>query len=50
MKDATADYSDEEMHAALAVKLPNYASAVVTTKEIIASLASPWNARGSAVS
>jgi ureidoacrylate peracid hydrolase len=38
VKDATADYSDEEMHAALDVNLPNYASAVVTTDEIIGSI------------
>src|SRR5512144_909124 len=30
VKDATADYSDQEMHAALGVNIPNYASAVVT--------------------
>jgi nicotinamidase-related amidase len=29
VKDATADYSDEEMHAALDVNIPNYASAIV---------------------
>src|SRR6266545_1895513 len=29
VKDATADYSDEEMHAALDVNLPNYATAIV---------------------
>ena len=40
VKDATADYSDEEMHAALDVNIPNYASAIVTTKEIIDSIAS----------
>src|SRR6201984_1980164 len=34
VKDATADYSDEEMHAALEVNIPNYASAIVTTTEI----------------
>jgi hypothetical protein len=28
VKDATADYSHEEMHAALAVNIPNYASAI----------------------
>lgn len=28
-KDATASYSDEEMHAALDVYIPNYASAIV---------------------
>jgi isochorismate hydrolase len=40
VKDATADYSDEEMHAALEVNLPNYADAIVTTNEIVASLSS----------
>jgi ureidoacrylate peracid hydrolase len=35
VKDATADYSDEAMHAALEVNLPNYASAIVTTNELI---------------
>jgi nicotinamidase-related amidase len=38
VKDATADYSDEEMHAALHVNIPNYASAVVTTDEIVTSI------------
>jgi nicotinamidase-related amidase len=28
LRDATADYSDEEMHAALDVNIPNYASAM----------------------
>jgi ureidoacrylate peracid hydrolase len=40
VKDATADYSDEEMHAALEVNIPNYASAIVTTSEIVASISS----------
>jgi ureidoacrylate peracid hydrolase len=35
VKDATADYTDEMMHAALDINLPNYANAVVTTVEII---------------
>jgi nicotinamidase-related amidase len=35
IRDATADYSDVEMHAALDVNLPNYASAIVKTSEII---------------
>jgi ureidoacrylate peracid hydrolase len=35
VKDATADYSNEEMHAALDINLPNYASAIVTTKEVV---------------
>jgi ureidoacrylate peracid hydrolase len=38
VRDATADYSDEEMHAALDVNIPNYASAIVRTEEIMASL------------
>jgi ureidoacrylate peracid hydrolase len=37
-KDATASYSDEEMHAALDVNIPNYASAVVTTIEVVEAL------------
>jgi len=40
IKDATADYSDEEMHAALDVNIPNYASAIGTTDEIVASIGS----------
>ena len=38
VKDATADYSDEAMHAALEVNIPNYAGAVVSTEEIMASI------------
>jgi ureidoacrylate peracid hydrolase len=38
VKDATADYSDEMMHAALDVNIPNYATAVVTTNQIVDSL------------
>ena len=41
VKDATASYSDEHMHASLEVNLPNYASAIVTTNEIVAAIASP---------
>ena len=41
VKDATASYSDEHMHAALEVNLPNYASAIVTTNEIVDAIASP---------
>jgi len=40
VKNATADYSDAEMHAALDINIPNYASAVVTTQEIVESLSS----------
>jgi ureidoacrylate peracid hydrolase len=35
VKDATADYGEEFMHAALITSLPNYASAIVTTKEAV---------------
>ena len=38
VKDATADYSDEHMHAALDLNMPNYASAIVTTDELVASI------------
>ena len=35
VKDATASYSDREMHAALDVNIPNYASAIVRANEIV---------------
>lgn len=38
VKDATADYSDKEMHAALDINIPNYADAVVTAAEIVDSI------------
>jgi len=41
VKDATASYSDDHMHAALDINIPNYASAIVTASEIVASLSSP---------
>ena len=40
IRDATADYSNEEMHAALDINIPNYASAIVTKEELIGSIAS----------
>ena len=40
VKDAIADYSDREMHAALEVNLPNYASAIVTAAGIVETFAS----------
>jgi nicotinamidase-related amidase len=40
VRDATADYSDREMHAALDVNLPSYASAIVTTHQIVDTLSS----------
>ncbi len=38
VKDATADYSDEEMHAALDLNIPNYATAVVTAAEMVQAM------------
>jgi len=38
VSDAVADYSDREMHAALEVNLPNYASAIVSTAVIVDSI------------
>jgi ureidoacrylate peracid hydrolase len=40
VKDATADYSEEFMQAALVNNLPNYASAIVTTDEIVDAISS----------
>jgi nicotinamidase-related amidase len=39
VKDATADYTDEMMHAALDINIPNYASVIVTTREVVDSIA-----------
>ena len=38
VKDATASFSAEHMHAALDLNMPNYASAIVTTAELLDSL------------
>jgi ureidoacrylate peracid hydrolase len=35
VRDATADYSDAAMHAALDINMSNYASAIVTANEIV---------------
>jgi len=35
---ALASYSDKEMHAALEVNIPNYASAIVTTDEVVGAI------------
>ncbi len=40
VRDAVADYSDEMMHAALDINMPNYASAIVDTKYIVDALKS----------
>ena len=39
VRDATADYSDEMMHAALDINMPNYASAIAHAEEIIDAVA-----------
>jgi len=39
VRDATADYSDKEMYAALDINIPNYANAVLTTAEIVEAFA-----------
>ena len=38
--NANATYSDREMHAALEINIPNYANAIMTTKEIVGALSS----------
>ena len=40
IKDATADYSDEHMHAPLDVNLASYAGAIVTANEVVGSISS----------
>jgi nicotinamidase-related amidase len=35
VKDGTASYSDAEMHAALDVNIPNYATAVLAADEVV---------------
>lgn len=35
VRDAAADYSDTEMHAALEVNIPRYASRIATAQEIV---------------
>ena len=45
VRDATADYSDEMMQAALDINIPNYASAIVTTKEVVDSISSLLSAQ-----
>lgn len=39
VRDATADYSDEMMHAALDINMPNYANAIVGTDELLLAIA-----------
>ena len=40
VRDATADYSDKEMHAALDVNIPRYATSIVTTREVVKLMSS----------
>jgi nicotinamidase-related amidase len=40
VKDATTSYSDEHMHAALDINIPNYASAVLTANEVVEAIVS----------
>jgi ureidoacrylate peracid hydrolase len=40
VKDATASFSDEEMHAVLDINIFNYAGAMVATTEIVDSISS----------
>ena len=49
VKDATADYSNREMHAALEINIPNYAGAIVTTKEVVGSISSLRIARSTSM-
>jgi ureidoacrylate peracid hydrolase len=39
VRDATASFSEEDMHAALDINIPNYASAIVTAGELIQAIA-----------
>lgn len=43
INDATADYSDAEMHAALDINLPSYASAIVTASEVAEAISSLYS-------
>jgi len=38
VKDATASYSQDHMHAALEINLPNYATAIVTANEVVEAI------------
>ncbi len=48
VKEATADYSDEEMHAALGINIPNDTSAIVTACEVVDSHSSLVDAKAAA--
>jgi ureidoacrylate peracid hydrolase len=40
VKDATADYSDAHMHAALEINIPSYASRIMTANEVVERIGS----------
>ena len=40
VKDAIADYTDEQMHSTLEVNLPSYATATATAEEVVDSISS----------
>ena len=35
VSDATASYSEEQMHVALEINIPNYATAILSAEEIV---------------
>lgn len=39
VRDATASYSQDHMHATLDINMPNYAAAIVTTDEVVSAIA-----------
>ena len=45
VRDATASYSEEDMHATLDINLPNYANAIVTTRELLESISASQTTR-----
>jgi hypothetical protein len=40
VKDATTSFTDEQMHAALRMNIPNHVSAIVTTNELVDAISS----------
>jgi len=40
VRDATADYSEEMMHATFNINMPNYANAILTTSDVLKSISS----------
>jgi ureidoacrylate peracid hydrolase len=49
VKDATADYSDEMMHAALDINLPNYATSIVSAAAVVTSISALGSAGKSSI-